>query len=156
MEARQLLSLYGQEDAEAASQSRVGMDADGSPVFLDQPVGDRQSQPCAAGIPTGGEKGVEDMTQGLPGYAPARIFDGNHDGIEAGQMAGGDRYFSLAVLRHGLVGVDEQIADHLLELLEVSLDGGEIDGETFFDDGNGFSHLGADNDQGAPDDLVHR
>src|SRR5271170_4263929 len=98
-------------------------------VLLDDAVGDRETEPSAApvawpGRGLGGEEGIVNAFEMLGCNACAGV---GHDCLNMSVDECG--HTERSAFRHGLLGVQQEIEKHLLQLAGVAVDGGQLLGE---------------------------
>ena len=99
-------------------------------MFLDDRVGERQAEPGALADFLGGEEGVEDARLVLRRHPRSVVGDLEDDQIALRVVPGPDDQRAAAVRRlHGLLGVGNQVQQHLLHLVLVDEDLGQPAGQ---------------------------
>src|ERR1041384_2599962 len=114
-----IVYLGGREmKLEGRAASRSGVDGDAPAVRAHDALADREPEPHAFFL-LGCKERAEDVGQRRFGNADPGVGDGDHHGIRA-VARGADRH--LAAAGHRLGGVEQEIDQHLLELVGVRLD----------------------------------
>src|SRR4030042_6169984 len=99
--------LNREAEGEDRSPADLALDLDSPIVLLDDPVADGQAEPGPRAF--GGEEGVEQFIDILPGHTHARIGETDLDPLPVGGQGVGDG--ELAALRHGLAGVEHAVRE---------------------------------------------
>jgi len=122
---------YRELKMEAGSFADVALHGDLAGVFLDDAIGYGEAEASAFALAVawcalGGEEGIVDAQHVLGRDAVARICDLQHDALAA--LAGGHAQGAAAGLAadDGVLRVEEEIEQHLLQLALVAVDGGQI------------------------------
>ena len=105
---------------EAGALSNRAEQADGAAVLLDDPAGRGQAQSRAAFL--GGEVDLKDGVDVLRRDTRARVGDLDLHALVPGRGADDQ----LAAFRHGLLGVEDDVQQRLLEQIRVRLDLGHV------------------------------
>src|ERR1043166_6881511 len=114
-----IVYLGGREmKLEGRAAPRSGVDGDAPAVSAHDALADREPEPHAFFL-LGRKERAEDVGQRRFGNADPGVGDGDHHGIRA-VARGADRH--LAAAGHRLGGVEQEIDQHLLELVGVRLD----------------------------------
>ncbi len=125
----------GQEEVEACSLPHRGFHGQVAPVALDDREGGGQAE--AHAVLLGREEGIEDLGEVFRRDAAALVLHGDPHvaaRLEGQRVAFGDRdvlppHADQAAFRHGLVGVDDQVLDHLGDLPGIELPRPQVLGE---------------------------
>src|SRR5207245_10184519 len=91
-------------------------------MFFDDAVADRESQAGAATCGFGGEEGVEDAREIFALDAEARVGDFDFDVA----VIRGAAHFEHAAGRHGVLGIQEEVQEDLLQAIGRSQNAGQI------------------------------
>ena len=121
-----------QQDAEGRPLADGAVAVDIAPGLFDDAIDHGKAEARALADFLGREKGLEDLVLHVVGDAVARVFDLDCDVVGVNKALlieiGAFRrchiarpQFDLAAVRHGVAGIDDEIDDDLLELIEVGL-----------------------------------
>ena len=120
----------GEGDGKRGAPARLGREVDPAPVFLDDVVGDPESQAGADPLRLGGEEGVEDLSSDRLGDSRPVVGDFDLDLAHPGHRPG--PYGDGRAGPDGLDGVDQQVQQDLMDLAGAAPDAGqwlELEGE---------------------------
>ena len=118
----------GQGDAEggaggARGRVGVGLHGDLAAVHLDDAVGDGEAEARALADLLGREERAEQLVEVLLGDAHALVLHGDDDVLVGAVQRDGDG----AAVRHRVLGVGEQVGEHLDDLVAVELGRGVVE-----------------------------
>src|SRR5262245_31084025 len=120
---RNLRAADRQFDEEGGAGRVLRLQSNASTMLLDDGVGNGQSQTGALAYFLRREERIEDFRLQVVGDSRAVVVDLELDRLVPGVVPGADDDGSAAVVReHGLLGVDDQVEQHLLDLMAVGED----------------------------------
>src|SRR5579864_550875 len=137
------------------SFSRAAFHADLAGMFLDNAVGHREPQSGSALLTCfrsglRGEERIVNSRDMLRGNAAAGVgYAYRHSGAIRG------RHAQSSTCRHGILRIQEQVKENLLQASSVSLDQRQMRGQIVFDRNPRSFELVLEQSQGVVDDLVH-
>src|SRR5438094_1556360 len=140
-------------DRKGGSLCRTAFDPDLSLVILDDAIADRKPEPGSLPDRLRREEGFEDLGLDLFGDPGSRVADLHLDPVPLGQARGDLDRAGLAL--HGLLRVDQEIHQDLLELIGVAEDRGKIRLELLLQTNLVKSELMIREGGGVLDDPVH-
>src|SRR6266571_4437004 len=133
--------------------ARTAFNPDVSLVILDDAIADRKPEPGALPGRLRREEWLEDLRLDLCGDPGTRVADLDLDPVAGGQTRGDPDRAGLAL--HGLLRIDQEIHQDLLELIGVAENGGKIRLELLLQTNLVKSELMIREGGGVLDDPVH-
>src|SRR5574337_30432 len=147
--------LRRQDDSERGALPYLALDTNHAPMLVDEAVGDRKAQPCPLPRWHGSEEGIKDAGKVLLMDATPGVCESDLDCRRRSRRGKSALDGELPSLFHGVVGVHDDIHEHLLKLIPVALHLRKRRGQLFGDIDRLKRDLMADEGERFLDSAVH-